>query len=45
MMPSPPGAVPLPPELAGVAAAWDRLPDAIKAGILALGKVAGVPDA
>jgi hypothetical protein len=39
VVPSPPGAVSgpdLPPDLGRVVAAWDRLPDAIKAGILAL---------
>lgn len=44
MVPCPPGAVSssqLPPELARVIAAWDRLPNAIKAGVLALVKAAG----
>jgi hypothetical protein len=48
VVPSPPGAVfgpPLPPDLARVVAAWDRLPEAIKAGILALVQAAGGPDA
>jgi hypothetical protein len=33
-----------PPDLARVAAAWDRLPEAIKAGILALVQAAGGPN-
>jgi hypothetical protein len=48
LVPSQPVAVAtpiLPPELAGMATAWDNLPDAIKAGILALVKAAGGPDA
>jgi hypothetical protein len=43
-VPSPPGAVSglqLPPDLARVVTAWDRLPQAIKAGILALVQAAG----
>jgi hypothetical protein len=48
MVPSPPNPAPeppLPPDLARVVAAWDRLPDAIKAGILAMVQAAGGPDA
>ena len=33
-----------PPDLARVVAAWDRLPEAIKAGILALVHAAGEPN-
>jgi integrase len=33
-----------PPDLARVVAAWDRLPDAIKAGVLALVQAAGGPN-
>jgi hypothetical protein len=39
VVPSPPGAIsgqPFPPDLARVINAWDRLPEAIKAGVLAL---------
>ena len=39
VVPSPPGAISapqFPPDLARVVAAWDRLPPAIKAGVLAL---------
>jgi hypothetical protein len=48
VVPSPPGAVScpeFPPDLALVGAAWDRLPDAIKAGVLALVQAAGGSDA
>jgi hypothetical protein len=44
VVPCPPGAVSVPgfpPDLARVVAAWDRLPEAIKAGVLALVQVAG----
>jgi len=34
-----------PPDLARVVAAWDRFPEAIKAGVLALVQAAGGPDA
>jgi hypothetical protein len=47
MVPSPLEVVPaphLPPELARVVAAWDRLPDAIKVGIIALVQAAGGPN-
>ena len=43
-VPTPPGAVsdpPFPPDLARVVAAWGRLPEAIKAGVLALVHAAG----
>ncbi len=33
-----------PPDLARVVAAWDRLPEAIKAGVLALVQAAGGPN-
>lgn len=48
MVPRPPGAdsgPPLPPDLARVVDAWDRLPETIKAGILALVQAAGGTDA
>ena len=49
VVPNPPGTPSgpaLPPDLASVVAAWDRLPDAIKAGVLALVHAAsGGPDA
>jgi hypothetical protein len=35
----------LPPDLALVVASWDRLPEAIKAGVLALVQAAGGPNA
>jgi hypothetical protein len=35
---------PFPPDLARVVAAWDRLPEAIKAGVLALVQAAGGPN-
>jgi hypothetical protein len=43
-VPTPPGAVSgpqFPPDLARVVAAWDRLPEAIKAGVLALVQASG----
>ncbi len=46
-VPSSPGAVSgpqFPPDLARVVAAWDRLPEAIKAGVLALVQAAGGPN-
>jgi hypothetical protein len=48
VVPSPPGAISspdLPPDLARLVAVWNRLPDAIKAGVLALVQAAGVADA
>src|SRR5688572_544573 len=48
VVPSPPGAISapqFPPDLARVVAAWDRLPPAIKAGVLALVQAAGGPNA
>jgi hypothetical protein len=48
VVPSPPRAIsgPVPcPDLAGVVAAWERLPDPIKAGILAMIQAAGGDDA
>ena len=44
VVPSPTGAVSgpeLPPDLARVVAAWDRLPAAIRAGVLAMVEAAG----
>ena len=44
MVPCPPGAdfgPDFPPDLARVVAAWDHLPDAIKAGILAFVEAGG----
>lgn len=43
--PSPSGAIscPFPPDLARVAAVWDDLPQAIKAGVLALVQAAAGP--
>jgi hypothetical protein len=35
---------PFPTDLAGVVSAWDRLPEAIKAGILALVRAGGEPN-
>jgi hypothetical protein len=46
-VPTPPGAVSgpqFPPDLARVVAAWNRLPEAIKAGVLALVQAAGGPN-
>ena len=48
MVPSPPDShfdPPPPPDLQRVVAAWDGLPEAIKAGILALVQAAGGADA
>jgi hypothetical protein len=48
VVPSPSGNVPgveFPPDLARVVAAWNRLPDAIKVGVVALVQAAGVADA
>jgi len=48
VVPSPPRTAPssgFPRDLARVVAAWDRLPDAIKAGVLALVQAAGVANA
>jgi len=48
MVPTPPEGTPrgvsaahLPPDLARVAATWDRLPENVKAGLLALVQAAG----
>ena len=47
VVPCPSGAISgldFPPDLARVVAAWDRLPEAIKAGVLALVQAAGGSD-